>query len=74
LWRPRHLGKIAHARSLAKLIAAANPAGRGKWSGTPPMGERPRDMICFRVVTLWYTLRGHAPTTSPVIEPAGTPR
>jgi hypothetical protein len=26
LWRPRHTGKIAHARQLAELIAARYPA------------------------------------------------
>src|SRR5690349_19458929 len=36
LWRPRHTGKIAHARELAELIAAAIPTGRCTLSGTQP--------------------------------------
>ena len=36
LWRPRHTGKIAHARQLAELIAPATPTGRCTWSATPP--------------------------------------
>jgi len=69
LWRPRHLGKIAHARALAELIAAAIPAGGCTWSETRPIWENDCDVICLSVVTLWYTLHGHAPTTSPVTEP-----
>ena len=36
LWRPRHTGKIAHARELAELIAARYPDRRCTWSATPP--------------------------------------
>ena len=36
LWRPRHTGKIAHARELAELIAARYPDRIVTWSATPP--------------------------------------
>ena len=45
LWRPRHTGKIAHARELAELIAARYPDRRVHVVGDAAyMGERLRDV------------------------------
>ena len=45
LWRPRHTGKIAHARVLAELIAARYPDRRGHVVGDAAyVGERLRDV------------------------------
>jgi hypothetical protein len=45
LWRPRHTGKIAHARVLAELIAARYPDRRVHVVGDAAyVGERLRDM------------------------------
>src|SRR6185295_14538369 len=45
LWRPRHTGKIAHARVLAELIAARYPDRRVHVVGDAAyVGERLRDV------------------------------
>jgi len=45
LWRPRHTGKIAHARELAELIAARYPDRRVHVVGDAAyVGERLRDL------------------------------
>jgi len=45
LWRPRHTGKIAHARALAELIAARYPDRTVHVVGDAPyVGERLRDL------------------------------
>jgi hypothetical protein len=45
LWRPRHTGKIAHARQLAELVAARYPDRRVHVVGDAAyVGERLRDV------------------------------
>ena len=54
---------FADARQIIGVGEARNRTCRAV-ERTVPFG-----LICFSLVTLWYTLHGHAPTTSPVTEP-----
>jgi hypothetical protein len=66
LWRPRHTGKIAHARELAELIAARYPDRTVHVVGDAAyVGERLRDVDA----RITWTSRGEghlgAPRTAP---------
>jgi hypothetical protein len=69
LWRPRHIGKIAHARQLAELIAARYPDRRVHVVGDAAyVGERLRDVdgriswtSRLKVTSVLHARADHAP-------------